>query len=95
MRAFYLHPRDPDDRGGCRGGVGNKYLDSNDYELEIGQNADCSFEMLALCVLYDEIMEHLGQSGPIGELIFHQHKQLVNTIEKRFSEKRQEREQAI
>jgi len=42
MRGYYLHPTDYNRNGGCRGGVGDSYMDSNDYELEIGNTCNCS-----------------------------------------------------
>lgn len=56
MRGYYLNRSANVDRG-CRGGVGSK--SDGDYELEIGHAKNCSPEMMAICVHYDEIIEYL------------------------------------
>ena len=61
-----------------RGGVGWSH-DSNpdsldqlkgEYELEIGEDSNCSISMLALCVHYDEILQYIEQQDdPLGKLL--------------------------
>lgn len=80
MRSYYLKPTDIGN-GGCRGGVGSNRPDG-DYELEIGNDLNASSEMVALCVLHDEIIEFLAKSdSPMGQLIHLTYKQKVEEIE--------------
>jgi hypothetical protein len=68
---------------GQRGGVAGDY----NYELEIGHNSLVSEEMLALCVLYDEVMSFLqtaatspDANNPVATAIVASHAQLVEGI---------------
>lgn len=84
MRAYYLKKANYDQQG-CRGGVGDPYPDSNDYELEIGQGCNASSEMIALCVLHDEIIEHLeDQKSLMGKLLLEKYKNIVKDINKNY-----------
>lgn len=84
MRAYYLKKANCD-QWGCRGGVGEPCPDSNDYELEIGQRCNASSEMIALCVLHDEIIEHLeDQKSLMGKLLLEKYKNTVKDINKNY-----------
>ena len=72
MRGYYLSPTDHSDRSGCRGGVAGRRGD-NDYELEIGNQCNCSPEMMALLVHYDEVVEYLKlqkEDSSIAKIIY-------------------------
>lgn len=80
MRGWYLNPGDEDHRG-CRGGVGSRHRDGS-YDLEIGQSCNASNDMIALCVMADEVLTYLKNSDcPIGQLLYDTHRQLLCQIE--------------
>jgi len=97
MRDYYLHPR-YDKNHGCRGGVGyghdaGGYLDS--YELEIGNNANASAEMIAICCLQDEILEFLAVTpSALGEVLLTTYHQKVDEINQRYEENEKKRDDA-
>lgn len=89
-RYYYLNPihDGPGHRGGVVGGPGY------DYELEIGHNSLVSDKMLALCVLYDEVMSFLqtaatspDANNPAAKSIVASHAQLVEDIHREQREK--------
>jgi len=88
MRGFYLHPANDTNRG-CRGGVGHAY-GVEDYELEVGQNCTASSELIAICVLKDEILEFLAMqdSNLVAKLILATYHQKVEEINNKYEEKR-------
>lgn len=74
MRFAYLKPRTLGQHGGCRGGIGYNKMYSEmgeEYELEIGNNANASVKMVALLAHYDEVMALLenNHAGPLGTLV--------------------------
>ena len=88
MRGYYLHPR-YDKNHGCRGGVGHSHDDGfgEDYELEIGNNANASPEMIAMCIMQDEILEFLALSpGVLGDVLTTMYRQKVAEINQRYDE---------
>lgn len=85
MRGAYLVCGN--DIGGSRGGVGSG--DSNDYELEVGQNQNASPRMLALCVMIDEIHEFLRlNKSPLANMILHKWDVETNRLEKTLADSR-------
>lgn len=68
MRSAYIKCRGVTS-GGSRGGVSGG--DGDDYELEIGQDQTASLEMIALCVMIDEVRALLecGVAGSLGCLV--------------------------
>ena len=97
MRGYYLHPR-YDKKHGMRGGVGyghdaGGYLDS--YELEIGNNANASAEMIAICCVQDEILEYLATSPSIlSNVLLTMYHQKVDEINQQYEENEKKREDA-
>ena len=88
MRSYYLHPRYDRDHG-MRGGVGHGYETGFDreYELEIGNNANASSEMIALCCLQDEILEFLEVSPSIlSDVLLTMYSQKVAEINQRYED---------
>ena len=89
MRDYYLHPRYDRDHG-MRGGVGQHYETSaaaHEYELEIGNNANASSEMIALCCLQDEILELLEVSPSIlSDVLLTMYSQKVAEINQRYED---------
>ena len=87
MRGYYLHPRYDNDHG-MRGGVGLGHdYGGEDYELEIGNNATASPELIALCCLHDEILEYLEVSPSIlSEVLMTMYHQKVAEIIQRYEE---------
>ena len=88
MRSYYLHPRYDRDHG-MRGGVGlgHDYGHGDDYELEIGNNANASPELIALCCLHDEILEYLEVSPSVlSEVLMTMYYQKVEEINQRYDE---------
>ena len=88
MREYYLHPRYDRDHG-MRGGVGHGYETGFDreYELEIGNNANASSEMIALCCLQDEILEFLEVSPSIlSDVLLTMYSQKVAEINQRYED---------
>lgn len=83
MRGYYLYPSDDSRRGlGSRGGVGSKDCD---YDLEIGQLQTCSFDMMALCVHIDEILEFLNLSdSPISKMILESYRMTIHDIDEQY-----------
>ena len=98
MRGYYLHPR-YDKKHGMRGGVGyghdaGGYLDS--YELEIGNNANASAEMIAICCLQDEILEFLAVTpSALGEVLLTMYRQKVREIDQRYEENKKTRDDGV
>ena len=81
MRGYYLKR---ESESGCRGGVGS---DNTDYELEIGSNCNASPEMLALCVMADEITEFLkGSDSHIARLIYAEYLRAVERLDRMLRE---------
>jgi len=96
MRSYYLHPRYDRDHG-CRGGVSHGYdrASGEEYELEIGNNANASAEMIALCCLHDEILEFLEVSpSMLSEVLMTMYWRKVGEIKQRYQENNRSREQA-
>ena len=97
MRGYYLHPR-YDKKHGMRGGVGyghdaGGYLDS--YELEIGNNANASAEMIAICCVQDEILEYLATSPSIlSTVLLEMYPQKVDEVNQQYEENEKKREDA-
>jgi hypothetical protein len=88
MRDYYLHPRYDRDHG-MRGGVSNPhdYGNGDDFELEIGNNANASPEMIAICCLQDEILEFLEVTpSALGDVLLTMYHQKVAEIEQRYDE---------
>ena len=88
MRDYYLHPRYDRDHG-MRGGVGHGYETGFDreYELEIGNNANASSELIALCCLQDEILEFLEVSPSIlSDVLLTMYSQKVAEINQRYED---------
>ena len=88
MRDYYLHPRYDQDHG-MRGGVGDGRLvcSTDDYELEIGNNANASPEMIAICCLHDELLEFLEVTpSALGDVLLTMYHQKVAEIEQRYDE---------
>jgi len=78
MRGWYLRSSD-EVMGGCRGGVGSK---NDDYDLEIGQSCNADPDMIALCVLVDEVLTYLKKSDcPIAQLLYDKHRQVSASID--------------
>lgn len=74
MRDAYIRKKGNAQRGTMRGGVGygteGRSDAWEDYELEIGENSNCSIAMLSLCVHHDEIMQYIEQQNdPLGKLL--------------------------
>ena len=96
MRTYYLHPRYDRDHG-MRGGV--NYEDvvgtlSDEYELEIGNNANASPELIALCCLHDEILEFLAVTPSLlGDALLEMYHKEVEKIEMGFEKNRQARKE--
>ena len=94
MRSYYLHPRYDRDHG-MRGGVGHGHDDGydDDFELEIGNNANASSEMLAICCLQDEILEFLAVTpSALGEVLLTMYHQKVAEIDQRYEENKKTRD---
>ena len=96
MRDYYLHPRYDRDHG-MRGGVGHGYETSaaaHEYELEIGNNANASSEMIAICCLQDEILEFLAVTPSLlGDALLAMYHKEVEKIEMGFEKNRQSRKE--
>ena len=95
MRGYYLHTRHDNDHG-MRGGVGHGYDTgfSNEYELEIGNNANASPELIALCCLHDEILEFLAVTPSLlGDALLAMYHKEVEKIEMGFEKNRQARKE--
>ena len=96
MRGFYLHPR-YDKNHGMRGGVGYSHNDGfgDDFELEIGNNANASAEMIAICCVQDEILEYLATSPSIlSNVLLTMYHQKVDEINQQYEENEKKREDA-
>ena len=97
MRDYYLHPRYDRDHG-MRGGVGHHYETSaaaHEYELEIGNNANASAEMIAICCVQDEILEYLATSPSIlSNVLLTMYHQKVDEINQQYEENEKKREDA-
>ena len=94
MRDYYLHPRYDRDHG-MRGGVGHGYETGFDreYELEIGNNANASSEMIALCCLHDELLEFLAVTpSALGEVLLTTYRQKVVEIDQRYADNKKARD---
>lgn len=86
MRRAYIRSKQLNDGfRGQRGGVGSD-CHGDDYELEVGIESHASPEMLALCQLYDEIMEYLELSrAPLAKLLLQEHRECVADLKKQLS----------
>ena len=94
MRDYYLNPRYDRDHG-MRGGVGHghDYGNGDDFELEIGNNANASSEMIAICCLQDEILEFLAVTpSALGEVLLTMYHQKVAEIDQRYEENKKTRD---
>jgi len=95
MRTYYLHPRYDRDHG-MRGGV--NYEDvvgtlSDEYELEIGNNANASPELIALCCLHDEILEFLEVTpSMLGDVLLDMYHQKIVEIDQRYADNKKARD---
>lgn len=81
MLGYYLRKRDPDSRGGCRGGVGHV---DGDYLIEIGQNCHADPETVAFLVHMPEIREFLkltANDSPLVGMILRSIKATTNKIQ--------------
>ena len=79
MRFAYLKPSDGIQTAGCRGAVNS--ADGNDYELEVGCDLRASPEMIAHCVMYDEIHHFLALSNsPLSSLILRQYEEVLKNL---------------
>ena len=88
MRGYYLHPR-YDKNHGMRGGVGYSHNDGfgDDFELEIGNNANASAEMIAICCVQDEILEFLAVTPSVlGDVLLTMYHQQVAEINQRYED---------
>jgi len=86
-RPYYIIPQGFVDSGTQRGGVVR--LGGADYELEVGIHSFASEEMLALCVLHDEVMGFLRSSdSPVAKEIVQNHAQIVDDMLREQDEKR-------
>ena len=88
-RYAYILPRDIDSPDwGCRGGVGSKDHDSNDYVLEIGKMQYCDSKMLALAAHMDEIQALFAmlKDDPLAELIKRSWDNLTDKLNAEFKE---------
>jgi hypothetical protein len=96
MRSGYIEPErtytkkgDLVRKGCSRGGIG--YGEHDDYEVEIGQSCNFSFEMFALCCMHDEIIEFLQKSDDhIGRLLFSEYRRQISQWLKEYSRKAEE-----
>ena len=89
MRNYYLKPSTRD-LPACRGGVSSVTHSEDEYELEIGQNCNASPEMIAFCVLIDEITEHLNtNSSHISKLLYQQWRQTTARIKQSLEDEQQ------
>ena len=94
MRGYYLHAR-YDKNHGCRGGVGTRdgFGSTDDFELEIGNNANASSEMIAICCLQDEILEFLAVTpSALGEVLLTTYRQKVVEIDQRYADNKKARD---
>ena len=85
MRGYYLNSTST---SGCRGGVGYSYKNDyggEEYELEIGHQCNASPQMIAMCVLHDEVLEILrfkdSSCGALSGMVLSKYHKLVNEIE--------------
>ena len=79
-----------------RGGVGTRdgFGSTDDYELEIGNNANASPEMIAICCLHDELLEFLAVTpSALGEVLLAMYHKEVEKIEMGFEKNRQSRKE--
>ena len=88
-RYAYILPRginSPD--WGCRGGVGSRDSDSNDYVLEIGKMQYCDIKMLALAAHMDEMQALLAmlKDDPLAVLIKRSWDNLTDKLNAEFKE---------
>ncbi len=86
MRGYYLKKSDSNQRGGSRGGVGadNEF---GDYDLEIGNSQNADHEMVALCVMIDEVREFLKVTpSPLAKLILHKWEDVTADLRKQSSD---------
>ncbi len=89
MRNYYLKPNTRN-LPACRGGVSSVTHSEDGYELEIGQNCKASPEMIAFCVLIDEITEHLNtNSSHISKLLYQQWRQTTARIKQSLEDEQQ------
>ena len=88
-RYAYILPRDIDSPDwGCRGGVGSKDDDSNDYVLENAKMQYCDSKMLALAAHMDEIQALFAmlKDDPLAELIKRSWDNLTDKLNAEFKE---------
>ena len=91
MRPYYLRSGRHIDSG-CRGGIGNAHFDSPDYELEIGNQCNASFEMLAVCIMIDEIKELIENPKPMfASLIERRLKEIETSLLEDFTASNQDK----
>lgn len=80
MRSYYLNKSR--DSQGCRGGVTGNH---GDYELEVGQSCFASEEMIALCVMIDEITTYLQNSNcPVAKLLYDVYDKKVKEVREKY-----------
>ena len=95
MRTYYLHSRYDKDHG-CRGGVAISDvvgIMSDEYELEIGNNANASPEMIALCCMHDEIIEFLELSPTVlSEALLDMYNDKMAEINQRYADNKKARD---
>ena len=90
MRSGYIEPErtytkkgDLVRKGCSRGGIAHGEAD--DYEVEIGQTCNFSFQMFALCCMHDELIEYLKKSDDhIGQLLHAEYRRLQRYYQDEF-----------
>ena len=97
MREYYLHPRYDKEHqcDGMRGGVGHDHETGFDheYELEIGNNANASPEMIAICCMHDEIIEFLELSPTVlSEMLLTTYNAKMAEINQRYADNKKARD---
>ena len=88
MRGYYLKSG-MGIESGCRGGVGHGYDTgfSNEYELEIGHQCNASADLIALCILHDEIIELLAiKDSPLHDMVLSKYHMVKQAIEEEHDE---------
>ena len=98
MRSYYLHSRYDKDHqcDGMRGGVAISDvvgIMGDEYELEIGNNANASPEMIALCCMHDEIIEFLELSPTVlSEALLDMYNDKMAEINQRYADNKKARD---
>lgn len=86
MRGCYLRKGFENNRGGSRGGVGDKWGEG-DYALEIGNNQRADCEMMALASMVDEVKELLENSkSSLAKLVLYKWQDITKALEEQSRE---------